>query len=117
LSPNTSSRQFYFRVFKIIEAKAPSSYHKAISSYAKLYIKNFPAEFAIHLQAMNIYEREDLVDLLGYNFYNTGENYQNELEYYFNNILHKCTDCTTAQKELLQNFKADILNSIQQQLD
>lgn len=104
MSRNPRTRQFYFKVLSVIVAKADGPLAEITSGYLKTIFNSYPAEFLAFYRDPQT-TKEAVEDFLAFEFEGV---MTNEQEVYFADIQKACTNCSAADRQLIETLKKKI---------
>lgn len=90
---NAQTREFFFRVYRIIAQKSDGALTDAVGSYTKSYFQTFPQEAMDRFKKLSKSEKEHRIHNLAYEFYASGLEYEEDINNYFGSIYDACEEC------------------------
>lgn len=101
MSHNAATRQFYFRVLRVIANKADGALAEMVSAYLKTIFETYPADFLAFYKDPQT--PKDVIDgFLSFEFEGLTDN---ELSTYFATLQNTCNGCIADDKKLIEAIK------------
>lgn len=107
-SDNPDTRNFAFRVFKVVVLKSDGALSEALCAYIKDYLYSHPKEFLDNYKTLDKQEKAAIHESIAYEFYVSGTEYAKDLNEYFGNLQSRCKGCDEADSAILKDLKSKL---------
>ncbi|POY38988.1 hypothetical protein C3K47_00360 [Solitalea longa] len=111
-SENENTREFFFEVYRVIAQKSDGALGEVVGGYTKAYLQSYPKECIDNFHQMSEQEQSLFIDNLAYEFYASVEDYHNDIDYYFNGLIHTCNQCSANDKKTLENIMVSVKKAV-----
>ena len=109
-TPNSTSRAFYFQVFKKVISNSDGALSESVGEYSKKYIETYPKEFANYASSfsrsqMQLWAFQTVEHVLAA----VEEKRIKDASDWTNQVIKSCKDCDASQLKTLKSFNSFIL--------